>query len=238
MRAVSFETTRWSVVVAAGGEDSSAARAALATLCDTYWYPLYAYVRRRGTSADDARDLTQGFLASLLERRDFEHVRQERGRFRSFLLASLRHYLSNDVAHRRALKRGGGITFLPLAFDEAEGRYRIEPEESTTPETLYERRWALTVIERVLSQLRREWEAAGRETEFDELKSCLLGVNPSGGYAAIAARLGISEGAVKTAVHRLRRRFQGELRTHIAETVSDPDDVDDEIRFLVRALGE
>jgi RNA polymerase sigma-70 factor (ECF subfamily) len=238
MRAVSFETTRWSVVVAAGGEDSSAARAALATLCDTYWYPLYAYVRRRGTSADDARDLTQGFLASLLERRDFEHVRQERGRFRAFLLASLQHYLSNDVAHRRALKRGGGITFLPLAFDEAEGRYRIEPEESTTPETLYERRWALTVIERVLSQLRREWEAAGRETEFDELKSCLLGVNPSGGYAAIAARLGTSEGAVKTAVHRLRRRFQGDLRTHIAETVSDPDDVDDEIRFLVRALGE
>lgn len=235
---MSFETTRWSVVVAAGGADSSAARTALATLCETYWYPLYAYVRRRGTSAEDARDLTQGFLASLLERRDFEHVRQERGRFRSFLLASLRHYLSNDVAHRRALKRGGGITFLPLAFDEAEGRYRIEPEESTTPETLYERRWALTVIERVLSQLRREWEAAGRETEFDELKSCLLGVNPSGGYAAIAARLGISEGAVKTAVHRLRRRFQGELRTHIAETVSDPDDVDDEIRFLVRALGE
>jgi RNA polymerase sigma-70 factor (ECF subfamily) len=225
------------VVVAAGGDDSSAARAALATLCETYWYQLYAYVRRRGTSPDDARDLTQGFLTSLLERRDFEHVRQERGRFRAFLLASLQHYLSNDFAQRRALKRGGGITFLPLAFDEAEGRYRIEPEESTTPETLYERRWALTVIDRVLGQLRREWEADGRDAEFDELKSCLLGLNPSGGYAAIAARLGTSEGAVKTAVHRLRRRFQVELRTDIAETVSDPADVDDEIRFLVRALG-
>ena len=234
---MSFETTRWSLIVAAGGDDSSAARAALATLCDTYWYPLYAYVRRRGTSPDDARDLTQGFLTSLLERRDFEHVRQERGRFRAFLLASLQHFLANDAARQRTQKRGGGITFLPLAFDEAEGRYRIEPEESTTPETLYERRWALTVIDRVLSDLRREWAASGREAEFDELKSCLLGLNPPGGYAALSARLGHTEGAVKTAVHRLRRRFQLELRKHIAETVSDPGDVDDEIRFLVRALG-
>jgi DNA-directed RNA polymerase specialized sigma24 family protein len=234
---VSFETTRWSLVVAAGGDDSSAARAALSTLCETYWYPLYAYVRRRGTSAEDARDLTQGFLTSLLERRDFERVRQERGRFRAFLLASLQHFLANDAARQRTQKRGGGITVLPLAFDEAEGRYRIEPEDSTTPETLYERRWALTVIDRVLTELRREWEADRREAEFDELKSCLLGLNPSGGYAALAARLGTTEGAVKTAVHRLRRRFQVELRTHIAETVSNPDDVDDEIRFLVRALG-
>jgi RNA polymerase sigma factor (sigma-70 family) len=234
---VSFETTRWSLVLAAGSDDSSAARAALATLCETYWYPLYAYVRRRGTSADDARDLTQGFLTSLLERRDFEHVRQERGRFRAFLLASLQHFLANDAARRRTQKRGGSITFLPLALDEAEGRYRIEPEESSTPESLYERRWALMVIDRVLSELRREWEADGRETEFAELKSCLLGLNPPGGYAAIAVRLGISEGAVKTAVYRLRRRFQAELRKDIAETVSDPADVEDEIRYLVRALG-
>jgi DNA-directed RNA polymerase specialized sigma24 family protein len=234
---VPFETTRWSLVVAAGSGDSSAARAALATLCETYWYPLYAYVRRRGTSADDARDLTQGFFTSLLERRDFEDLRQERGRFRAFLLASLQHFLANDAARRRTQKRGGGLTFLPLAFDEAEGRYRIEPAESSTPETLFERRWALTVIDRVLGELRREWEADGREAEFDELKSCLLGVNPSGGYAAIATRLETSEGAVKTAVHRLRRKFQSALRKDIAETVSDPDDVDDEIRYLVRALG-
>jgi len=234
---VSFETTRWSVVVAAGGDDSSAARAALATLCETYWYPLYAYVRRRGTSPDDARDLTQGFLASLLERRDFEHLHQERGRFRAFLLASLQHFVANEAARHRAQKRGGDITFLPLAFDDAEGRYRIEPEDSVTPETLYERRWALTVIDRVLADLRREWHAAGDEAEFDELKACLLGVNPSGGYAAIATRLATSEGAVKTAVHRLRRRFQAALRKDIAETVSDPADVDDEIRYLVRALG-
>ena len=234
---MSFETTRWSVVVAAGGDDSSAARAALSTLCETYWYPLYAYVRRRGTSPDDARDLTQGFLASLLERRDFEHLHQERGRFRAFLLASLQHFVANEAARRRAQKRGGDITFLPLAFDDAEGRYRVEPEDSVTPETLYERRWALTVIDRVLADLRREWEAAGHAAEFDELKACLLGVNPSGGYAAIAARLATSEGAVKTAVHRLRRKFQAALRKDIAETVSDPADVDDEIKYLVRALG-
>ena len=234
---MSFETTRWSVVVAAGGDDSSAARAALATLCETYWYPLYAYVRRRGTSPDDARDLTQGFLASLLERRDFEHLHQERGRFRAFLLASLQHFVANEAARHRAQKRGGDITFLPLAFDDAEGRYRIEPEDSVTPETLYERRWALTVIDRVLADLRREWHAAGDEAEFDELKACLLGVNPAGGYAAIAVRLGSSEGAVKTAVHRLRRSFQAALRKDIAETVSDPADVDDEIKYLVRALG-
>jgi DNA-directed RNA polymerase specialized sigma24 family protein len=234
---VSFETTQWSVVVAAGGDDSSAARAALATLCEAYWYPLYAYVRRRGTNADDARDLTQGFLASLLERRDFEHLNRERGRFRAFLLASLQHFLSNDAARRRTQKRGGGITLLPLSFDDAEGRYRIEPEEPATPETLYERRWALTVIERVMGQLRRDWEATGRGLEFDELKSCLLGTHPPGGYAAIADRLGTSEGAVKTAVHRLRRTFQVSLRKDIAETVSDPSDVDDEIRYLVRALA-
>jgi DNA-directed RNA polymerase specialized sigma24 family protein len=234
---VSFETTRWSLIVAAGGGDSSAARAALATLCETYWYPLYAYVRSRGADAEEARDLTQGFLTSLIERRDFERVHQERGRFRAFLLASLQHFLANDAARRRTQKRGGGITLLPLVFDDAEGRYRIEPEDSATPETLYERRWALTVIERVLGQLRREWEAGGRDGEFDELKACLLGQNPPGGYAALAARLNTTEGAVKTAVHRLRRRFQLALREDIAETVSDPADVDDEIRYLVRALG-
>lgn len=224
-------------MVAAGSGDSSAARAALATLCETYWYPLYAYVRRRGNDADDARDLTQGFFASLLERRDFEHLRQERGRFRAFLLASLQHFLANDTARRRAQKRGGAIALLPLAFDDAEGRYRVEPQERDTPETLYERQWALTVIERVLATLRREWEATGRGAEFDELKSCLLGSGPAGGYAAIATRLETTEGAVKTAVHRLRRRFQLALRRDIAETVSDAADIDDEIRYLVRALG-
>jgi len=234
-----FETTRWSLVLAAGGDNSSAAREALGVLCDTYWYPLYAYARRRGAAADDARDLTQAFLTSLIERRDFERVRRERGRFRSFLLASLQHFMANDAAARRADKRGGQVTFLPIApraLDEAEGRYGVEPVDETTPETLYERRWALTVIERVLAALRQEWEAQARTEEFDELKACLIREAPPGGYAGVAARLGTSEGAVKVAVHRLRRKFQAQLRSDIAHTVSDPADVDDEIRYLLKAL--
>ena len=221
--------------MAAGGDDSSAARDALATLCETYRYPLYAFVRRRGASPDDARDLTQGFLASLLDRRDLASVDPARGRFRSFLLASLKHFLANDAARQQAQKRGGGAVLLPIAFDDAEGRYSVEPADPATPESLYERRWALTVIDRTLAAIRTEWAASGRETEFDELKGCLLG-HPSGGYAAIAGRLGTTEGAVKTAVHRLRRRFQEQLRQDIAGTVADPSEVEDEIRYLVRAL--
>jgi RNA polymerase sigma-70 factor (ECF subfamily) len=233
---VSFETTRWSLVVAAGGDDPAAAREALATLCEAYWYPLYAYVRRRGVDPDDARDLTQGFLTSLLERRDFDDLRPDRGRFRAFLLASLKHFMANETARRSTLKRGGGAVLVPLAFDDAEARYRFEPVEPATPETLYERRWALTVIERVLTQLRREWETGGRASEFDELKAALLQSAPAGGYAAIADRLATTEGAVKAAVHRLRRKFQSRLREHIAETVSEPGDIDGELRYLIRVL--
>jgi len=232
-----FETTRWSVVLAAGGGDSSASRRALAMLCETYWYPLYAYLRRRGVPVDDARDLTQAFLASLIERQSFDDVRRERGRFRAFLLASLRHFLANDAARRQALKRGGGIETVSLSVAEAEGRYQHEPAEPATPETIFERRWALTVIDRVLQRLRADAEAAGGAAEFDRLKACLLGEAPPGGYAAIAADLGTTEGAVKVAVHRLRRRFQHGLRTQIAETVADEADVDDEIRYLIRALN-
>ena len=230
-----FETTQWSLVLAAGGEDSHA-RDALATLCEAYWYPLYAYIRRHGASPDNAADLTQEFLASLLERKDLKTVRQERGRFRSFLLAALKHFIANDAARRRTQKRGGLITLVPLVADEAEARYRTEPAERTTPETLYERRWALTVIDRVLGSLQQEWIDGGHAAEFDELKESLLGQAPPGGYAAAAERLGTTEGAVKVAVHRLRRAFQSRLRRDIAQTVSDPADVDDEIRYLVRAL--
>jgi RNA polymerase sigma-70 factor (ECF subfamily) len=231
-----FETTRWSLVVAAGADDSAARRSALSTLCERYWYPLYAYVRRWGASAEDARDLTQGFLASLLERRDLETVHPDRGRFRTFLLSSLEHFLHNDAARRHALKRGGHLAFVSLDFARAEGQYGVEPAAHMTPETLYERRWALTVIERVLGELRQEAEANGRRREFDELKAALLGEAPPGGFAAVAERLGSTEGAVKAAAHRLRRRFQSRLRQHIAETVSEPALVDDEIRYLSRAL--
>jgi RNA polymerase sigma factor (sigma-70 family) len=234
---LAFDTTQWSLVLAAGGDDSAQARTALATLCETYWYPLYAYIRRRGTDAEDARDLTQAFLTSLIERRDFKHLDKTRGRFRAFLLASVQHFLANDAAHRHAQKRGGGATTLSLDLDSAEGRYRVEPAESATPETLYERRWALTVIDRVLARLRHEFETQGRGREFDALKACLLGETPPGGYARLAETIGSTEGAVKVAVHRLRRRFQTELKRDIAETVSGAEEVDDEIRYLIRALN-
>jgi RNA polymerase sigma factor (sigma-70 family) len=233
---LSFETTHWSLVLAAGGADSAAAHSALAALCESYWYPLYAYIRRWGATPDDARDLTQGFLTSLLERQDFKGLSQERGRFRAFLLASLRHFLANEMAKRRSQKRGGGIAAVPLMFQDAEERYLIEPVDSATPETLYERRWALTVIDRVLTGLRRESEAEGRTAEFDAIKACMLGRAAAGSYTAIAAQLGISEGAVRVAVYRLRRKFQSSLKHDIAETVSTPDQVEDEIRYLIRAL--
>ena len=232
-----FETTEWSLVLAAGGENSAAARRALATLCETYWYPLYAFVRRRGASPEDACDLTQAFFTSLLARRDFEGLRRERGRFRAFLLASLEHFLANEAARRRTLKRGGGVTFLPIALDEAEGRYGHEPAEPLTPETIFDRRWALTVIERVLADLREESIASGQLVLFEHLKTALTGDRVPGGYKAIAADIGSTEGAVKVAVHRLRRRFQEVLRAHIARTVDRPDEVDDEIRYLINAVS-
>jgi RNA polymerase sigma-70 factor (ECF subfamily) len=233
---LSFDTTRWSVIAAARGTDPEAARAALSTLCEAYWYPLYAFIRRWGADADAARDLTQAFFASLLERRDIEQVRPERGRFRTFLLASAKHFLLNEAARSRAAKRGGGVAPLPLAFDEAEGRYQVEPADVTTPETLYERRWALTLIERVLARVRTDWEASGRVAEFDELKASLLGSGADSSYADAARRLGTTEGALKVAAHRLRRRFRSRLRQEIAETVSDQAEIDDEIQYLVRAL--
>ena len=223
-------------MLAAGGEDSRAARTALATLCEAYWYPLYVYIRRWGAPADDAPDLTQAFLMSLLERQDFKGLSQERGRFRAFLLASLRHFLANDAAKRRSQKRGGGAATISLQSDDAEHRYLVEPVDSATPEKLYERRWALTVIDRVLAGLRREAEAEGRTAEFDAIKACMLARAAPGSYAVIAARLGVSEGAVRVAVHRLRRRFQERLKQDIAATVSSTDQVDDEIRYLIKAL--
>jgi RNA polymerase sigma-70 factor (ECF subfamily) len=233
---LSFDTTRWSVIAAARGSDPDAARAALSTLCEAYWYPLYAFIRRWGADPDAARDLTQAFLTSLLERRDIEQVRPDRGRFRTFLLASVKHFLLNEAVRSRAMKRGGGVPLLPLAFDEAEGRYQFEPVDQTTPETLYERRWALTVIERVIARVQTEWHGSGRGAEFDVLKSSLLGQGPPGGYAAAAEKLRTTEGAVKTAIHRLRKTFRMELRAAIAETVADAADVGEELRYLERAL--
>jgi DNA-directed RNA polymerase specialized sigma24 family protein len=230
-----FQTTRWSLVLAAGGTDEAAERA-LSSLCEAYWYPLYGYVRRHGHSPEDAQDLTQAFLADLLERRDLARVRRERGRFRAFLLGSMKHFLLNDAAARRALKRGGGRPLLPLEFDAAERTYSREPADAQTPETIFDRRWALVVLERVFGRLRREAEAAGKVAEFDRLKPWLTGETPPGGYAALESAIGLSDGAARVAVHRLRRRFQRRLRQEIAETVEGDEAVDDEINYLVRVL--
>ena len=231
-----FETTQWSIVLAAGGEDSSAARTALATLCETYWYPLYAYVRRQGHSADDAKDLTQAFFVQFLEKQAVHEVRRERGRFRSFLLASLRNFLLNEAVHRRTLRRGGGQIALSLDFETAEGRYLREPQDLRTPERIFDRRWALVVLDRVLRRLRREWLDAGKKAEFDRLKVCLAGESPAGGYRELGQSLGLTEGAVKVTVHRLRRQYHRRLREEIGRTVVTDDAVDDELRYLFGAL--
>ena len=234
MRKSRFETTRWSLVLAAGGAQDAAD--ALATLCEIYWYPLYAYARRQGQDPEDAKDLTQSFFALLLERRDVRAVRRERGRFRSFLLASMRHFLLNQAAYRRAQKRGGGRPALPLEFDTAEGRYLREPADADTPETIFDRRWALTVLDRVFQRLRRDWTDAGKLAQFDHLKICLTGDQPPGGYAQVARELGTSEGAVKIAVHRLKRQYHRVLREEIGATVSTDEAIDDEIRYLLDSL--
>lgn len=222
---------------AAGADATSEARAALTALCETYWTPLYWYVRRQGHDADAAQDLTQAFLARLIEKHDVRNVRRERGRFRSFLLAALKHFLLNDAQSQRAVKRGGGVTTLPLEFDTAEGKYLKEPRDTRTPETTFDRRWALTVLDRVLQRLRREATGADKVAEFDVLKPSLLGESPPGGYQTWGGELGLTEGAVKVAVHRLRRRFQRVLRDEIAQTVSTEAEVEDEIRFLLSALS-
>jgi RNA polymerase sigma-70 factor (ECF subfamily) len=230
-----FETTRWSVVRAAAG-DHSVAQRALAELCEIYWYPLYAYVRRQGHDADEARDLTQSFIVLLIERGDMRRLQRSRGRFRSFLLTSVRHFLINQALSRRTQKRGGGQILLSLEFETAETRYALEPAETSTPETLFEHRWALTVLDRVFRQIREEWQAAGKGTEFELLKECLAEGVPRGGYESIASKLGSSENAARISTHRLRRRFQRQLREVIADTVQSQDAIDDEIRYLFRAL--
>jgi RNA polymerase sigma-70 factor (ECF subfamily) len=231
-----FATTHWSQVLAAGQASTVHSREALARLCESYWYPLYAYVRRWGYDADQAQDLTQEFFAKLLEKHYLRAADPARGRFRSFLLASLKHFLSNERDRVGAAKRGGRATVVPLEFENAEGRYSREPADAETPETVYERRWAMTLLERTLLRLRREFEAAGKQVLFARLEGHLTGDQETLPYADLCVELNMSEGAIKVAMHRLRRRFGALLREEIGETVADPGEVDDEIRELFRAL--
>jgi RNA polymerase sigma factor (sigma-70 family) len=232
-----FATTRWSLVLAAKGRGEPQAREALADLCALYWYPLYAYVRRRGHDADRAQDLTQEFFARLLEKDFLADVDRGKGRFRSFLLAACKHFLANERDRARALKRGGGREPIPIDALDAESRYRREPVDAMTPERLFDRRWALTLLDQVLQRLGEEMARAGKAVWFDRLKPALLGARGSDPYGQIAAELGMTEGAVKVAVHRLRQRYRALLNEEIARTVDDPGQVEDEIRDLFAAVG-
>lgn len=232
-----FVTTHWSVVVAAGGGDSTRARAALEKLCRNYWYPLYAFVRRLGHGAHDAEDLVQSFFAVCLEKNYLGAADQTKGRFRSFLLLALKRFLANEWDKARTLKRGGTQATISLDSLSAEQRYALEPAEQLTAEKLFERRWALTLLDQVLARLREEQMSAGKSAQFEQLKECITAAGRGTPYAELATQLGTSEGAIKVMVHRLRQRYRELLEGEIANTVSSPDEIDAERRHLLAALS-
>ncbi len=232
-----FATTHWSVVVAARGSDPDRARAALADLCRAYWYPLYAFIRHQGHPADRAQDLTQEFFTRLLEKDFLGDVDRQKGKFRSFLLAACKHFLANEHDREHALKRGGGRQSFSIDFRDADGRFVHEPAHGDTPEREFERRWALALLDRVLARLRGEYEAGGKRRLFEALKPRLTGGAGGAPYARLAEGLGLTEGTVKVAVHRLRQRYRDLLHEEIAQTLDDPAQVEDEIRALFAALG-
>ena len=208
----------------------------MANLCERYWYPLYAFIRRQGYAPDQARDLTQEFFVRLLEKNYVEQADQRRGKFRAFLLTAVKHFLLNEVDRASAKKRGGEYAFLPIEQEGAERTYQLEPAHDATPEKIFERNWAVTLLETVTDRLQREFIQAGKARQFESLKPMLTGESESIRYGEIAEELGLSEGAVKVAIHRLRRRFRELLRQEVAETVADPSLVDEEIHFLSEVL--
>jgi RNA polymerase sigma factor (sigma-70 family) len=231
-----FPTTRWTLVVAAANPERKEARAALVSLCEGYWYPLYAYLRRRGYPAEQSQDLTQEFFVRLLEGRYLDRADPEKGRFRSFLLTSLKFFVADEGDLQRAQKRGGGMV-VALEFSSGEERYQREPSHDETPERIYERRWALSVLDRVVEKLRGEFVQHGRSEHFERLKVFLLG-QAEAPYAALAREMNTSEGALKVAIHRLRKRYRELFRQEIADTVADASDVESELRFLAEVLSK
>jgi RNA polymerase sigma-70 factor (ECF subfamily) len=232
-----FAATRWSVVLAAGHRSSPDSQQALESLCRTYWFPLYVYVRRRVPNVYEAQDLTQEFFATLLEKNALEAADRERGRFRWFLLTAFKHFLADEWDKAKAQKRGGGCRTIPLNLESGECRYALEPVDDLSPERLYEKQWALTFLEHVLNRLRDEFVANGKEQQFQTLKPFLGGNHEPGSYENAARALGLSEAAAKVAAHRMRRRYREVLRAEIAETVAEPGEVDDEIRNLRATLS-
>lgn len=230
-------TTRWSLVLAAAEQPNARSADAMGHLCEMYWYPVYAFIRRQGCRPDESADLTQEFFRRVIEKHYFRDADPARGRFRSFLCASIRHFLSNERDRARALKRGGSQPPISLDVQTAEGNYQLESRDDLTPEKLFDYRWALVLLDRVLAHLREDHVRAGKGPLFDGLKGFLTGGNATLRYAEVANALGISEGAVKVAVHRLRRQFRDRLVDEIAETVSAPEEIDDEIAYLLKAVS-
>lgn len=231
-----FRTTHWSLVLTAGKPEEPASHEALEKLCRAYWPPVYAFIRRRGHTPHEAEDLAQGFFERLLARSSLSASDPEKGRFRTFLITMLTRFLANEWERTQRLKRGGGLSFVSLNEGEAEDRSPIEPATQRTPETEYDRRWAETLLERVLRRLEAESRAAGQEERFATLKVFLIDVKGTLPLEAAAAHLGLSLAATKSVVHRLRLRYRDLLRTEIAETVASPDEIDGELRHLLAAL--
>jgi RNA polymerase sigma factor (sigma-70 family) len=232
---IAFATTHWSVVLEAQGE-SPGAHEALEKLCRAYWRPIYGFVRRQGVGLEEAEDITQGFFAQLLERRSLDAVRKEKGRLRSYLLGAVKYFLADEQRRAMAIKRGSGLRPIPLEDLRANERIEMEPADPATAETIYERRWALTVLEHVLSRLKDEYRAAGNVALFDSLKQLLPDEPGSPSQAEIAAHLGMTENAVRQAFYRFRQRYQSLLREEIAHTVATPGDIEDELRHLIAVV--
>jgi len=229
---VQFANTHWSVVLLAGQSASPLCQEALESLCRSYWYPLYAFLRRQGYPSADAKDLTQEFFAKLLEKGYLSAVDPAKGKFRSFLLKALKNFLANEWDRARAEKRGGKHTFISLDEQTAEGLYQLEPSSAASPEALYEQRWALTVLDQALQRLKAEHEAAGKAAQFEELQGYLSSEPAEGQYSGSAVRLNMSSGAVAVAVHRMRQRYGELLRKEVGRTVSTPAEISEEMRFI------
>ena len=231
-----FVTTRWTVVLRAARSDATRARAALEDLCQAYWYPLYAYARRRGYSPHDAEDLTQGFFTRILRLNSLAQVEQEQGKFRAFLLASMNHFMADEWDRASAQKRAAGRT-VSLDAEMAENRYRSEPMDKLTPERVFERRWAMTLLENVVQRLRKEYEASGQGALFMEIRFAITGDKNAVPYKELASGLGMTEEALRVAVHRLRQRYRRALREEITQTVADESEVEEELNCLRRILS-
>ncbi|MEP6664123.1 MAG: sigma factor [Verrucomicrobiota bacterium] len=233
-----FPHTRWSVVLAARRDSSPQSVAALETICQAYWFPLYAYVRRCGQSPHDAQDLTQEFFSRLLEKRWLDTADRDKGKLRTFLIVALKKFMAKEWRRASAQKRGGGQTQLPMDTTFAESRYAADASSELRAEDIFEQQWALTLLELTLQRLQKEFESAGKPNDFEEMKSCLMAERGAIDYASVAARLQMNEGAARVAVHRLRKRFRQIYREEIAQTLSNDSDLNGELRHLAQALAQ